>query len=158
MQIFEAPSLDIPDVYLLQSTTGAHLQEKAAGVRRLRIYDSLVRKELAVPGGRGVRSVYDFLWNDEATIDARRRLTILPQQNDELPLIDEIDQMMTTGRSPFSDSNLAMMDVVMEFDNLSADDSLMLARQIDSLMADIDDGKRQYREPDHEYADFIARY
>ncbi len=68
VQYFEASSLDIPDVYLLQIRTGAHVEDYPDGARRLRVFDSLIRKEFGLPGGLGVRSIYDFAWTESQTI------------------------------------------------------------------------------------------
>lgn len=157
VQYFEASSLDIPDVYLLQIRTGAHVEDYPDGARRLRVFDSLIRKEFGLPGGLGVRSIYDFAWTESQTIDARRRLTVLPSPDSPLPMIDVIDQMMTSGRSPFRDDDAIVAYMISEIDHLSVSDTEHLTKDIDRMMSDVDEGRLDYRQPDHMYDEFIVR-
>ena len=158
MQQFEIPGLDIPDVYLLQSRTAAHLEETDSGVKRLRIFDSLVRKELGMPGGHGIRSVYDFTWTKNETIEARRRMVALPNSGGVEPMIDVVDRMVTTKRSPFRDDDAVAVYMMQEIDQLTADDTDRLAKDVSGLINQIDSGLRPYTESDNQHTGFIVRY
>lgn len=157
VQYFEQPSLDIPDVYLLQMRTGAHLEDNLDGIQRLRVSDSVVRKEFATSGGRGVRSFYDFYWTDYQTLSARRKIAELPRANQPKPMIDIVDTMVTTGKSPFRDTDATAMYMSVEIGQITAEDTDLLSAKIDEIIDQVDSGQRPYHESDSEQAGFIAR-
>ena len=155
MRRFETPSLDLPDTYLLQNTIGAHIDDNNDGIRRMRILDSLHRKELGIPGSIGVRNTYEFAWTDHQTIDARRQMVSLPLQ-DEKPMIDVIDSMISTAKSPFRETDAVAVYMMQEIDHVTPEDAKKLSIDLSNQITKIDNGERQYFESDRDYADFVS--
>lgn len=157
MQSFEISSLDIPDVYYLQSKLSGHLEDNLDGIRRLRIHDTLIRREIGQRAGQGVRSMYDFAWTDHQVTSARRQVVSLPYRKNDEPMIDVVDRMVTTGISPFGDHDATTLYVMTEMNQLTDGDTDLLAEQIDRRMNEVDSGNRQYFELGNKLIGSITR-